>query len=235
MFVFPSINCNTFSFAAASLFRCVVITPGLNKNQPRGLRTSQSNWWHQCDIIPFSSSQWSVLRVVGNAYTLNWSKEIYVQMRGCYLGGSEMCFSLEWTPKLPVACQVQEGLTLQNGAIVIVLRYEVRNGHQSGTGGHQQATKPDDTRTVESVAEVAEEDDEDAITDLRDGETKETSLSQWVSWDKLDVFDLFNFIGWLSAFSSGRETNQLLILLHQRFDKTLKISCSLDLFILRLY
>lgn len=65
-------------------------------------------------------------------------------------------------------------LTLQNGAVFVALRYEVRYGHHSGAGGHQQATQPDGARTVESVPEVAEEDDEDAITDLRDGKTKET-------------------------------------------------------------
>lgn len=71
----------------------------------------------------------------------------------------------------------QESLTVQNGAIVVALRYEVRDGHHSGAGGHQQATQPDDARTVESVSKVAEEDDEDAITDLRDGEKKEAMLS----------------------------------------------------------
>lgn len=71
---------------------------------------------------------------------------------------------------------------MQNEAIVVALRYEVRDGHHGGAGGHQQATQPDDAWTVESVTEVAEEDDEDAVTDLRDRETKETILSLWVSW-----------------------------------------------------
>lgn len=66
---------------------------------------------------------------------------------------------------------------MQNGANVVALRYEVRDGHHCGAGGHQQATQPNDARTVQSVPKVAEEDDEDAVTDLRDGETKETLLS----------------------------------------------------------
>lgn len=77
---------------------------------------------------------------------------------------------------LPAACQVPGGLTLQNGATFVALRYEVRDGHHGGAGGHQQAAQPDGARAVESVPEVAEEDDEDAITDLRDKETKAATV-----------------------------------------------------------
>lgn len=63
---------------------------------------------------------------------------------------------------------------MQSGAVVVALRDEVRDGHHGGAGGHQQATQPDDGRTVQSVPEVTEEDDEDAVTDLRDGETRES-------------------------------------------------------------
>lgn len=87
---------------------------------------------------------------------------------------------------------------MQNGAIFVAQRYEVRDGHHGGAGGHQQAAQPDDARTVESVPEVAEEDDEDAITDLGDGETKEATVSQspitsnfFISVSELNSFIFF--------------------------------------------
>lgn len=60
---------------------------------------------------------------------------------------------------------------MQDGAVLVALRYKVLDGHEGGAGSHQQAAQPDDSRTVESVPKVAEEDDEDAVTDLGDGET----------------------------------------------------------------